>query len=126
MTGEGLIYAVDLVGTAGFAVSGALRATRRRPDFVGMLILATATAMGGGTLRDLRLRRELAVLSDWTFPLVILISSALVFLWPASVAKRERWVRYFDMVGLGVFSAITAGVAWRQASTRSPSCSSPP
>src|SRR5688500_13023075 len=114
MTGESLIYVVDLVGTAGFALSGALRAMRKRPDFVGMLILATATAMGGGTLRDLLLRRELAVLSDWGFPLVILLSTALAFLWPASVVRRERWVRYFDAVGLGVFSAITAAAAWRQ------------
>jgi uncharacterized membrane protein YeiH len=112
MTGEALIHVVDLAGTAGFAVSGALRAMRKRPDFVGMLILATATAMGGGTLRDILLRRELAVLSDWGFPLVVLLSTALVFLWPASVARRERWVRYFDAIGLGVFSAITAGVAW--------------
>ena len=47
-----ILYAVDLAGVAGFALSGALRAIDRRPDFVGMLILACCTAMGGGAVRD--------------------------------------------------------------------------
>ena len=46
MTSNNIIYALDLLGIASFAFSGALRAIRRRPDLVGITILAGATAIG--------------------------------------------------------------------------------
>ena len=38
----------DLVGTIAFAVSGTLVGIGRRMDIFGMLVLALATAIGGG------------------------------------------------------------------------------
>src|SRR5262245_55589804 len=108
-----LIYSLDLFGTASFAVSGALRAMHRRPDFVGMVILATAAAIGGGTLRDVLLRRDLVALRDAAYPTVILAATAIVFLFPRLLRPGMAAVRYADAVGLGVFSAITANLAWQ-------------
>lgn len=110
-----VIYIVDLLGTGSFAFSGALRSIDKRPDFVGMTILASATAIGGAVMRDVILNRPegVVVLRDWGYPLVILISSLITFLFPNSVYRREKLFKYFDAVGLGVFSAITASVAWR-------------
>jgi uncharacterized membrane protein YeiH len=113
LTFQDVVYAVDLVGTASFALSGALRAADRKPDFVGMLILAAATAVGGSVFRDVVLNRDVVILRDWGYPLVILGGTVLTFLFPASVGRRERLLRYFDAVGLGVFSAFTASVAWK-------------
>lgn len=107
------IHVIDLFGTASFALSGALRALHRRPDFVGMLILATAAAVGGGTLRDVLLRRDVAVLHNGQYPLVILAAVALVFLFPARMRRGLTAVKYADAVGLGAFSAITANLAWQ-------------
>jgi uncharacterized membrane protein YeiH len=106
------IYAVDLLGTASFAFSGALRAIDRRPDFVGMLILASVTALGGGVLRDVILKRDILFLHDSAYPLVVLLSVIAVTLFPTHLLRRERAFRYFDAVGLGVFSAYTASFAW--------------
>ena len=106
------VYAVDLLGTASFAVSGALRAVDRRPDFVSMLILAASTAVGGGILRDIVLKRDVLFLNDAGYPLVILLSATAVFLFPLHLLKRERVFRYFDAIGLGVFSASTAAFTW--------------
>jgi uncharacterized membrane protein YeiH len=106
------IYAVDLLGTASFALSGALRAVDRRPDFVGMLILATSAAVGGGVLRDVVLKRDILFLHDVGYPLVVLLAVAAVCLYPFQFARRERTFRYFDAIGLGVFSASTAAVTW--------------
>lgn len=106
------IYVIDLVGTASFAFSGAIRAMDRRPDFVGMLILAGATAGGGGVLRDVVLHREVAILHDAAYPLVILLSVVVTCLFPAALCRNERFFKYFDAVGLGAFSAITANVTW--------------
>ena len=43
----------DMVGTIAFAVSGTLVGIGRRMDIFGMLVLALATAIGGGIMRDL-------------------------------------------------------------------------
>jgi uncharacterized membrane protein YeiH len=112
ISATGAIYAIDLLGTASFAFSGALRAIERRPDFVGMLILASVTALGGGVLRDVILKRDILFLHDFAYPLMVLLSVIAVTLFPAHLMRRERVFRYFDAVGLGVFSASTAAFTW--------------
>jgi len=107
-----IIYAIDLVGTASFAFSGALRVLDKKPDFVGMLILASATAVGGSVLRDVVLSREVMILRDWGYPLVILFGTLVTYLFPASVRRRENLFKCSDAIGIGVFSAITASVTW--------------
>jgi uncharacterized membrane protein YeiH len=107
-----VLHAIDLFGTASFAFSGALRAIDRRPDFVGMVILAGATAVGGGVLRDLILQRETFLLTNGEYPLVIVLGAVITFLFPRSVQQREQLFKYFDAVGLGVFSGLTAAVLW--------------
>ena len=110
---DNAIYAVDLVGTASFAFSGALRAADRRPDLVGMLILAAATAAGGSVFRDVVLNRDVAMLRDGGYPAVILLATVLTFFFPSSVSRRERLFKYSDAIGLGIFSAFTASAAWQ-------------
>jgi len=47
-----------LIGVFAFALSGALLAVRRQFDFVGMAVLATVTAVGGGVIRDVLMTRR--------------------------------------------------------------------
>ena len=47
------LYFVDLLGTAIFAISGVSLAFRLKMDAVGVVVLASVTAIGGGTIRDL-------------------------------------------------------------------------
>ena len=47
-----MFYVIDLFGTAVFAVTGAIVAARKEMDIFGVLVLATVTAIGGGTMRD--------------------------------------------------------------------------
>ncbi|MEZ0263566.1 MAG: trimeric intracellular cation channel family protein, partial [Phycisphaerae bacterium] len=107
-----ILYWVDLAGVAGFALSGALRAVDRRPDFVGMLILACCTAMGGGAVRDVLLGREVAFLRNGAYPLVVLLAVVAVCVFPATLIRRKRVFEYFDAIGLGVFTALTASLTW--------------
>lgn len=106
-----IIYTLDLFGTAAFAFSGALRALDRRPDFIGMLILAGVTAVGGGAMRDMLLGRQAAVLGDLNYSLVIVATVLVMFLFPSSMLRRHDLFKYFDGIGLGVFSGIAAGLA---------------
>jgi uncharacterized membrane protein YeiH len=47
-----IVELLDLVGVAVFAVSGALAAGRKNLDLVRVLVMATVTAVSGGTVRD--------------------------------------------------------------------------
>ncbi len=107
-----LVYALDLFGTMSFAFSGAIRAVDRRPDIIGMLILAGATAIGGATLRDTVLNRDVMILKDPTYSMLIILSVLITFFFPRSMVRGGKMFQYFDAIGLGVFSAITANVAW--------------
>ena len=48
-------YMFDMIGTVAFAVSGALVGVSRKMDIFGMAVLALATAIGGGVIRDVLL-----------------------------------------------------------------------
>ena len=107
------MYVLDLVGTASFAFSGALRVFHKKPDIVGMTVLAGATAIGGSVVRDVILNREVLMLYDLAYPLIILASVFIAFLFPSSLRRNQTFFKYFDAVGLGVFAAIGADIAWQ-------------
>lgn len=48
-------YMFDMIGTIAFAVSGAIVGVARKMDIFGMTVLALATAIGGGIVRDVLL-----------------------------------------------------------------------
>ena len=52
------IEALDLFGTAVFALTGALRAMSKKLDLMGAIVLAVVTAMGGGMMRDALIGRH--------------------------------------------------------------------
>lgn len=105
-----VIYGFDLIGTAAFAISGALRAMDRRPDFIGMLLLAGITAIGGGMIRDAILGREAAVLSDPAYFWMILAPVVLIYFYPSSFWKRADLFNYFDAFGYGAFAGVAANI----------------
>lgn len=72
-----LLYLIDLLGVAVFAVSGALAAGRKQLDLLGVVVIAVVTAIGGGTIRDVLLDREAVFwVADPTY-LVVIAAAAL-------------------------------------------------
>ncbi len=53
--GFDILHLFGLLGSAVFALSGALEAGRKKMDVFGAIVVALVTALGGGTLRDLLL-----------------------------------------------------------------------
>lgn len=109
-----LLYFLDLVGVAVFAVSGALAAGRKRLDLIGVVVLALSTAIGGGTIRDVLLdRHPIFWLADPAY-LVVIVAAALL-----TVAWTRRWrpplaaLLVADALGLALFSISGAQVAER-------------
>ena len=53
--GEIIYNTVVLIGTAAFAVSGAMSAVSRKLDMFGVVFVGAVTALGGGVVRDVLL-----------------------------------------------------------------------
>ena len=52
-----VLFVLELIGAAAFAVSGAMAAIEKRADIFGVLFLAVTTALGGGVIRDVLIGR---------------------------------------------------------------------
>ncbi|MBL8979013.1 MAG: trimeric intracellular cation channel family protein [Gemmatimonadetes bacterium] len=107
-----LRYVIDLVGIAVFAISGALAAGRKSLDVLGVLVLATVTAVGGGTIRDLLLGRlPIFWLTDPSYLLVILVSALATVGWARRWRVPEMALQVADALGLALFSVARAQIA---------------
>ncbi|GIV59347.1 trimeric intracellular cation channel family protein [Rhodocaloribacter litoris] len=107
-----MLYAVDLLGTFVFALSGAFQANRHGLDFLGFMVLAVATGVGGGMIRDVLLgATPPAALQDEWYLLVCLAGGMAVFWAAPPIARRWNRVLVADAVGLGVFAAMGAARA---------------
>jgi uncharacterized membrane protein YeiH len=102
---------LDYLGTFAFAVSGALKAVRRRMDLFGMIVLAVVTAIGGGTIRDVMVGQRPFWLTDANYILLALLAVAAVFLLYRLISSGETALLWFDAVGLGAFTVIGASRA---------------
>lgn len=98
---------VDILGTLAFAISGASMAMEKRLDVFGILICSFATAIGGGTLRDI-LIGDLPVkwLTNETIILVILAGTALALIFRQKVTRFTKTLFLFDSLGLGLFTMV--------------------
>ncbi len=105
MTASTLSLVLDLCGVFVFALSGALAAVLRKLDIVGVVVVATVAAIGGGLLRDVVLPDvPPPVLADWRYVAVSTAAGVLVFFFHPQVGRVTRAVRVFDAAGLGFFA----------------------
>ncbi|KXX68331.1 trimeric intracellular cation channel family protein [Flammeovirga sp. SJP92] len=102
-----LINILDLIGTFVFAISGALAASEKRFDIFGALFVASVTAVGGGTTRDMMLgATPVFWMIDTNYLLVISMAVGFTILFKKQVAKLRKTLFLFDTMGLGVFTFI--------------------
>jgi uncharacterized membrane protein YeiH len=107
-----LIYVVDLLGVAVFAASGALAAGRKSLDFLGVLVIAGVTAIGGGTIRDLLLdRHPVFWIADPTYLVVILAATAMTLFYVRFYRPPEKALLVADALGLALFTISGARIA---------------
>jgi uncharacterized membrane protein YeiH len=107
----GLLEVLDVTGVAVFAASGALAAARKKLDLLGMVVIATVTAIGGGTLRDLLLGRALFWLVQPTYLYVILIAALGTVVYTRWFSPPDRALAILDALGLALFTIIGSQVA---------------
>ena len=105
-----LLLVLDLVGTFAFALNGALTAVRAvRLDIVGVITLATITAIGGGILRDVVLgATPPATFSDWRYLTVAALGGLLAFFLGRLLVRLETTIMVLDAAGLSLFAVTGA------------------
>lgn len=78
---ESIFYLIDHLGVAVFAVSGTLLAFRKKMDGFGVVVLASVTAIGGGTTRDLILDLPVFWVYDPNYLYTVLIAAGGTIVW---------------------------------------------
>ncbi|OED41979.1 hypothetical protein ACH42_12755 [Endozoicomonas sp. (ex Bugula neritina AB1)] len=102
-----LLYNLDLLGTAVFAISGAWLACRKEMDLFGAMVLAFVTAVGGGTIRDVLLGSiPVFWIQDTLYVMIIIAATAFAILVRKLNQKLEWPMQVFDALGLSVFVVI--------------------
>ncbi|MBC6907125.1 trimeric intracellular cation channel family protein [Saccharophagus sp. K07] len=100
-----VLYYLDLAGVAVFAATGVLATRDRNLDFFGVLMVATFTAIGGGTLRDLLLNRHpIFWIVDQGYLLTILAAVVVMVIYLARRPPPGALMLIADAFGLGFFA----------------------
>jgi uncharacterized membrane protein YeiH len=106
---------IDILGTFSFAVSGAFSAMAKKLDPFGTLIIAFATAIGGGTIRDVLVGNfPVNWLQNPTTIWVIFIAAILTMLFGSYLKQLNTALFLFDALGLGLFTIIGLEIGLRK------------
>ena len=95
----------DLIGTAVFALTGALLAARLRQTFVTMAFFALITGVGGGSVRDLLIGAPVFWVRDpWVAPVCLGVALLAWF------TPRKWWegqlLEWADAAGLAAYAVL--------------------
>jgi uncharacterized membrane protein YeiH len=112
----------EWLGTAAFAVSGAMVAIDTGMDLFGVIFLAMITALGGGTLRDVLIGHfPPRMFTNFEFLLLAVACAVTVFVLADLYKERyiksehgiERVNNVFDAIGLASFSVSGTEIAFQ-------------
>lgn len=102
-----MFHTIEIVGTIAFAMSGALTAIYKKLDLFGIFMIAFATAVGGGTLRDVMIgKTPVGWMLDLNYVYVIIIGYILAIIFRKKFDRLRTSLFLFDTIGLGVFTLI--------------------
>jgi uncharacterized membrane protein YeiH len=95
------------------------RQLKKKYDLFGVLFVASITAIGGGTTRDLLLGiAPVSWMNDYSYMIVIGVAVIITFIFYSHILKWRKTLFLFDSIGLGVFTiigmekALEIGVGW--------------
>jgi uncharacterized membrane protein YeiH len=109
-----LLSILSLLGVAFFAASGTLAAGRKSLDLIGVLAIASVTAIGGGTIRDVLLgHHPIFWIREPANLIVIVVSALLTLVYVRYRSPPERFLLVADALGLALFSILGARIAER-------------
>jgi len=102
-----ILYAIDLIGTAVFAISGALTAADKKLDIFGIAAVSFITALGGGTLRDVLMgATPVGWMNNLMYLAMVILGLFIAFVFKNGVQKLRKTFFLFDTIGIGVFTVL--------------------
>ncbi|AEL25055.1 MULTISPECIES: trimeric intracellular cation channel family protein [Cyclobacterium] len=102
-----LQYALELVGTYFFAISGALAIQNKDQDLFGVGFMGFITAIGGGSLRDILIDSyPLVWIENVNFLYAIFAGLITTFLFFNHMTKLRKTLFLFDTLGIAFFTIL--------------------
>ncbi len=103
----GFQYALEMLGTFFFAISGALAVQDQHDDLFGAGFTGFVTAIGGGTLRDIMLGSyPLVWIGDIGYLYAIFGGVIVAFIFVKSLERLKRTFLVFDALGISFFTVL--------------------
>ena len=97
---------IDYIGTFAFAISGIRLASAKRFDWFGAYVVGAATAIGGGTTRDLMLGLTPFWMHQPSYLIVTGLALLFVIIFGKYVIRLNNTFFIFDAIGLGLFTVV--------------------
>ena len=116
------LYWLTLIAVVVSSASGVLKAGFKSFDLFGVMIIAVATGLGGGSLRDMLLDRDVFWIHDQVFFIASLVSAVFIFVAARLIVINPRVFLVADAAGLATFAiagtlvSLMAGAPWLIAS----------
>lgn len=110
-----LLYTLDLIGTFVFAISGLRLAAKKEMDLFGAAVIASVTAIGGGSLRDVLLgNTPVSWMQDINYAIAILLALPFTLIFRKYIITLKRTFFIFDTIGIALFtiSGMQKGLAF--------------
>lgn len=97
------LYWITLLAVIVSSASGVLKAGAKQFDLFGVIIIAIATGLGGGSLRDMLLDRPVFWIQDQIFFIASLISAIAIFFAARLLKISPKHFLIADAAGLATF-----------------------
>jgi len=98
------LYWITLLAVVVSSASGVLKAGFKQFDLFGVIIIAIATGLGGGSLRDMLLDRNVFWIHDQTFFIASLASAIVIFISARLIKIPPKYFLVADAAGLATFA----------------------
>ena len=100
------VQIIEFLGTFAFAISGIRLASAKKFDWFGAYVVGVATAVGGGTFRDMML----GVTPFWMTDSIYLVCSGIallcVIMFSKYLIRLNNTFFIFDAIGLALFTVV--------------------
>ena len=116
------LYWITLIAVIVSSASGVLKAGFKQYDLFGVIIIAVATGLGGGSLRDMLLDQEVFWIRDQGFFIASLVSAIIIFITARLFIISPKFFLIPDAAGLATFGiagtlvSLMVGAPWIVAS----------